>query len=93
MTASVGCFIELMIINSNDEIMNESSAGESSSLSCDREFSDCRQQTCFVQSPNYPGVYPRNRRCLYHISTRQPFIKVTFDLILCVLCMCVGVGV
>ena len=46
------------------------------SLSCDREFSDCRQQTCFVQSPNYPGVYPRNRRCLYHISTRQPFIKV-----------------
>jgi hypothetical protein len=50
--------------------------GEVSSLSCDREFTDCRLQTCFVQSPNFPGVYPRNRRCLYHVSTRQPFIKV-----------------
>lgn len=48
-----------------------------SSLSCDREFTDCRLQTCFVQSPNFPGVYPRNRRCLYHVSTRQPFIKVS----------------
>nr|CAH0112384.1 unnamed protein product [Daphnia galeata] len=46
------------------------------SLSCDREFTDCRLQTCFVQSPNFPGVYPRNRRCLYHVSTRQPFIKL-----------------
>lgn len=45
-------------------------------MSCDREFTDCRLQTCFVQSPNFPGVYPRNRRCLYHVSTRQPFIKV-----------------
>lgn len=50
-----------------------------SSLSCDREFTDCRLQTCFVQSPNFPGVYPRNRRCLYHVSTRQPFIKVSLN--------------
>ncbi|XP_071443297.1 uncharacterized protein [Hetaerina americana] len=43
---------------------------------CERIFRDCRLQTCYVQSPAYPGIYPRNLRCLYRLNTRLPFIKL-----------------
>lgn len=43
---------------------------------CEREFRDCRLQTCYVQSPAYPGLYPRALRCRYRLHTRQPFIKL-----------------
>ncbi|CAG0888684.1 unnamed protein product, partial [Cyprideis torosa] len=32
---------------------------------CERVFQDCRADTCYVQSPGYPGVYLRNLRCSY----------------------------
>jgi hypothetical protein len=43
---------------------------------CEREFRDCRLQTCYVQSPAYPGLYPRALKCRYRLHTRQPFIKL-----------------
>ncbi|XP_050540622.1 uncharacterized protein LOC126905181 [Daktulosphaira vitifoliae] len=43
---------------------------------CDRTFKECRLQTCYVQSPAYPGVYPRNLRCNYWLNTKNPFIKL-----------------
>lgn len=43
---------------------------------CEREFRDCRLQTCYVQSPAYPGIYPRALKCRYRLHTRQPFIKL-----------------
>ncbi|XP_058055375.1 uncharacterized protein LOC131206719 [Anopheles bellator] len=43
---------------------------------CEREFRDCRLQTCYVQSPAYPGIYPRALKCRYRLHTRLPFIKL-----------------
>ncbi|CAG0888685.1 unnamed protein product [Cyprideis torosa] len=43
---------------------------------CERVFQDCRADTCYVQSPGYPGVYLRNLRCRYHISTRAPYVRL-----------------
>lgn len=33
-------------------------------------------QTCYVQSPAYPGVYPRNLKCNYWLNTKNQFIKL-----------------
>ncbi|KAF4521706.1 hypothetical protein B566_EDAN013004 [Ephemera danica] len=46
---------------------------------CERIFRDCRLQTCYVQSPAYPGIYPRNLHCKYYLNTRQPFIKLYIE--------------
>ncbi|KAK8393808.1 hypothetical protein O3P69_006845 [Scylla paramamosain] len=34
---------------------------------CNAFFSNCDQQPCYVQSPNFPGMYPRNTTCYYHL--------------------------
>ncbi|KAK8725662.1 hypothetical protein OTU49_010676, partial [Cherax quadricarinatus] len=40
---------------------------------CDALFTNCDQRPCFVQSPNFPGMYPRNTTCYYTLSqTRSP---------------------
>lgn len=36
---------------------------------CSRNFYECYRKRCRVQSPNYPGEYPRNATCL--LSLRQ----------------------
>lgn len=46
---------------------------------CERVFSDCKLQTCYVQSPAYPGVYPRHLHCRYQLNTRLPFIKLYIE--------------
>ncbi|XP_059477115.1 uncharacterized protein LOC132197683 isoform X1 [Neocloeon triangulifer] len=46
---------------------------------CERVFRDCRLQTCYVQSPAYPGIYPRNLHCKYYLNTRLPFIKLYIE--------------
>ena len=47
---------------------------------CERVFQDCsRLQTCLVQSPGFPGIYPRNLKCRYYLSTKQPYIKLYVD--------------
>ena len=47
---------------------------------CERVFQDCsRLQTCMVQSPGFPGIYPRNLKCRYYLSTKQPYIKLYVD--------------
>ncbi|XP_033240183.1 uncharacterized protein [Drosophila pseudoobscura] len=34
---------------------------------CSRIFSDCDKKSCRLQSPNYPGIYPRNLTCYYAV--------------------------
>ncbi|XP_017875544.1 uncharacterized protein LOC108622278 [Ceratina calcarata] len=46
---------------------------------CERVFRDCRLQTCYVQSPAYPGIYPRALHCKYRLNTRLPFIKLYIE--------------
>ncbi|XP_018009524.2 uncharacterized protein LOC108667054 [Hyalella azteca] len=44
---------------------------------CDKYYEDCDTHNCKVQSPNYPGLYPRNLTCYYHIrQTHIPEGKV-----------------
>ncbi|XP_050531689.1 uncharacterized protein LOC126900213 [Daktulosphaira vitifoliae] len=37
---------------------------------CDRILDQCDRKPCRVQSPNYPGAYPRNVTCYYRIEQR-----------------------
>lgn len=34
---------------------------------CSRIFSDCNKKPCRLQSPNFPGIYPRNLTCYYAV--------------------------
>lgn len=34
---------------------------------CSRVFTDCNRRDCRLQSPNFPGIYPRNLTCYYAI--------------------------
>ncbi|XP_076067286.1 uncharacterized protein LOC143040299 [Oratosquilla oratoria] len=44
---------------------------------CDKYFENCDKKNCKIQSPNYPGMYPRNITCYYHVQqTRVPEGKV-----------------
>ncbi|GAB0095570.1 uncharacterized protein DMENIID0001_109660 [Sergentomyia squamirostris] len=38
---------------------------------CSRIFSDCNRKLCRLQSPNFPGVYPRNLTCYYAIRQQE----------------------
>ncbi|CAB0016991.1 unnamed protein product [Nesidiocoris tenuis] len=38
---------------------------------CDRILEGCDTRPCRIQSPNYPGVYPRNITCYYRVEHRQ----------------------
>ena len=38
---------------------------------CDKVFDDCDQNNCKIQSPNFPGLYPRNLTCYYHIKQKN----------------------
>lgn len=41
---------------------------------CSRIFGDCDKRRCVLQSPNYPGLYPRNLTCYYAIRQHSiPF--------------------
>lgn len=43
---------------------------------CHVMFPACDVKPCYIQSPNFPGMYPRNTTCYYHIVQRQvPFGK------------------
>ncbi|XP_023332424.1 cubilin [Eurytemora carolleeae] len=46
---------------------------------CETVFQDCREQSCFVQSPGFPGVYPRGISCRYYISTKSALIRMYID--------------
>lgn len=44
---------------------------------CDKYYENCDKYNCKIQSPNYPGLYPRNLTCYYHIrQTHIPDGKV-----------------
>lgn len=47
---------------------------------CEKVFSECsRLSPCHVQSPGYPGIYPRNVRCRYYLSAASPHIQLYVD--------------
>ena len=35
---------------------------------CSKTFSGCDKKKCRLQSPNFPGLYPRNLTCYYAVS-------------------------
>lgn len=37
---------------------------------CTRQFDECYRNKCRLQSPNYPGMYPRNVTCYWTIRQR-----------------------
>ncbi|XP_050543115.1 uncharacterized protein LOC126906572 isoform X2 [Daktulosphaira vitifoliae] len=39
---------------------------------CSRNFYECYRKKCSLQSPNYPGMYPRNVSC--HFTVRQKVV-------------------
>lgn len=39
---------------------------------CGRNFYECYRKRCSLQSPNYPGIYPRNVTC--HYTVRQKVV-------------------
>ena len=39
---------------------------------CDFMFDRCDRDRCRIQSPNFPGMYPRNVTCSYHITHSTP---------------------
>lgn len=39
---------------------------------CTRQFEECYRKPCRLQSPNYPGMYPRNVSCYW--SLKQKFV-------------------
>ena len=52
---------------------------------CDRFFVNCDERPCAVQSPNYPGLYPRHVTCHYlirqtrYVPYERPLISVSQD--------------
>jgi len=38
---------------------------------CSRVLDTCHQKPCKLQSPNYPGLYPRNVTCYFTIRQRE----------------------
>ena len=46
---------------------------------CDRTFTNCRLQTCSVQSAAYPGVPRRGLRCRCKLSTSRTHIKLYLE--------------
>ena len=43
-----------------------------SNTDCSRILQGCRAKSCFLQSPNYPGFYPRNITCYYLVKALPP---------------------
>lgn len=38
---------------------------------CSRIFTDCDRKKCRLQSPNFPGLYPRNLTCYYAVRQHE----------------------
>ncbi|XP_055387186.1 uncharacterized protein LOC129615828 [Condylostylus longicornis] len=38
---------------------------------CTRQFDECYRKNCRLQSPNYPGMYPRNVTCYWTIRQKE----------------------
>lgn len=38
---------------------------------CTRQFDECYRKNCRLQSPNYPGMYPRNVTCYWTIRQKS----------------------
>ena len=38
---------------------------------CSRLFTDCYRKNCRLQSPNFPGIYPRNLTCYYAVRQHE----------------------
>jgi len=38
---------------------------------CSRVLDSCHQKSCKIQTPNYPGLYPRNVSCYFTVRQRE----------------------
>jgi hypothetical protein len=38
---------------------------------CSRLFTNCDRKACRLQSPNFPGIYPRNLTCYYAVRQHE----------------------
>ncbi|KAB0801065.1 hypothetical protein PPYR_05419 [Photinus pyralis] len=49
-----------------------------------QDFSCAKLGSCVIASPNYPGLYPPNRQCKYHITTSSDRmrVRITFNALL-----------
>ncbi|XP_023245577.1 uncharacterized protein LOC106637106 [Copidosoma floridanum] len=52
---------------SNEQYLGELISG----TYCSKTFSDCDKKRCRLQSPNFPGLYPRNLTCYYAIRQHE----------------------
>ncbi|GBL92146.1 hypothetical protein AVEN_91495-1 [Araneus ventricosus] len=46
---------------------------------CDRTFHGCAPTRCFVQSPGFPGIYPRNLRCRYNLVVSRSVVALDMN--------------
>ncbi|KAK4871844.1 hypothetical protein RN001_015968 [Aquatica leii] len=49
-----------------------------------QDFACVKLGICTISSPNYPGIYPPNRQCKYHITTSNDRmrVRITFNTLL-----------
>lgn len=38
---------------------------------CTRTYEECHRKPCRLQSPNYPGMYPRNVTCYWSLRQKD----------------------
>lgn len=51
---------------------------------CSRIFSNCDKKSCRLQSPNFPGTYPRNLTCYYAVRQVSLFnFSIIFHILFC----------
>ncbi|XP_035230771.1 uncharacterized protein LOC118202696 isoform X2 [Stegodyphus dumicola] len=46
---------------------------------CERTFHGCAPTRCFVQSPGFPGIYPRNLRCRYTLVVSRSVVALDMN--------------
>ncbi|KAK2716825.1 uncharacterized protein LOC136039519 isoform X2 [Artemia franciscana] len=65
--------------NSTDAILGFQTKGGEITGSCSYEFfeDECKSEgSCSIASPGFPGLYPPNRNCYYHITASSPFTAI-----------------
>lgn len=54
---------------------------------CSRIFSNCDKKICRLQSPNFPGTYPRNLTCYYAVRQVSEFADLDLMIVIVLIVM------